>query len=139
YRVAKRLLSRDDGERRYTDLMHLVELLHAEALRSRSGPLALLEWHRRMREGERERSGLAAADVQIRLESDAQAVTLTTIHKSKGLEYPIVICPFSWDGGLLRGQDKEHPRFHDPEHAQRLTIDLGSLSGAPTAAHIERA
>ncbi|HET6338273.1 MAG TPA: exodeoxyribonuclease V subunit beta [Polyangiales bacterium] len=139
YRVAKRLLSRDDGERRYTDLMHLVELLHAEALRSRSGPLALLEWHRRMREGDRERSGLAAADVQIRLESDAEAVTLTTIHKSKGLEYPIVFCPFSWDGSLLRGQDKEHPRFHDPQQAHRLTLDLGSQDGAPAAEHLERA
>lgn len=139
YRVAKRLLSRDDGERRYTDLMHLVELLHAEALRSRSGPLALLEWHRRMREGDRERSGLAAADVQIRLESDAEAVTLTTIHKSKGLEYPIVFCPFSWDGSLLRGQDKQHPRFHDPRHAHRLTLDLGSQGDAPAEAHLERA
>jgi len=139
YRVAKRLLSRDDGERRYTDLMHLVELLHAEALRSRSGPLALLEWHRRMREGDRERSGLAAADVQIRLESDAEAVTLTTIHKSKGLEYPIVFCPFSWDGSLLRGQDKEHPRFHDPEREHRLTLDLGSGDGEPAKAHLERA
>jgi exodeoxyribonuclease V beta subunit len=139
YRVAKRLLSRDDGERRYTDLMHLVELLHAEAVRSRSGPLALLEWHRRMREGDRERSGLAAADVQIRLESDAEAVTLTTIHKSKGLEYPIVFCPFSWDGSLLRGQDKQHPRFHDPEHANRLTLDLGSLDENTAKRHTERA
>jgi exodeoxyribonuclease V beta subunit len=138
-RVAKRLLSRDDGERRYTDLMHLVELLHAEALRSRSGPLSLLEWHRRMREGDRERSGLAASDVQIRLESDAEAVTLTTIHKSKGLEYPLVFCPFSWDGSLLRGQDEAHPRFHDPAFDHRLTLDLGGDDAKPAPEHLERA
>ncbi len=137
--VAKRLLVRDDGERRYTDLMHLIELLHGEALRNRTGPLALLEWHRRMMQGERERSGLAAADVQIRLESDAHAVTLTTIHKSKGLEYPLVYCPFSWDGGLLRGLDKEHPRFHDDDHDRRLTLELGSDGAGPADRHLERA
>ena len=39
---------------------------------------------------------------QVRLESDADAVTVVTIHKSKGLEYPIVYCPFLWeDAGLF--------------------------------------
>ncbi|HKP64080.1 MAG TPA: exodeoxyribonuclease V subunit beta [Polyangiales bacterium] len=138
--VAERLLTRDDGERRYTDLMHLVELLHAEASRSKAGPLALLEWLRRMIQGETERMTLAAADMQIRLESDAQAVTLTTIHKSKGLEYALVYCPFSWDGANLRGLDKEHPRFHAGEHGERLTLDLGAGEDAkPDAAHKARA
>ncbi|HKU37545.1 MAG TPA: UvrD-helicase domain-containing protein, partial [Polyangiales bacterium] len=121
--VSERLLKRDDGERRYTDLMHLIELLHAEAASSRSGPLALLEWLRRMIQGESERMTLAATDMQIRLESDARAVTLTTIHKSKGLEYALVFCPFLWDGATLRGLDKEHPRFHT-EHG--LALDLGA-------------
>jgi exodeoxyribonuclease V beta subunit len=138
--VAERLLTRDDGERRYTDLMHLSELLHAEAAGSKAGPLALLEWLRRMIQGESERMTLAAADMQIRLESDAQAVTLTTIHKSKGLEYALVYCPFLWDGASLRGLDKEHPRFHAGEHGECLTLDLGAGEDAkPDAAHKARA
>jgi exodeoxyribonuclease V beta subunit len=138
--VAERLLTRDDGERRYTDLMHLAELLHAEASSSKSGPLALLEWLRRMIQGESERMTLAASDMQIRLESDAQALTLTTIHKSKGLEYALVYCPFSWDGANLRGLDKEHPRFHDGPHGERLTLDLGAGDEAkPDPAHKTRA
>jgi exodeoxyribonuclease V beta subunit len=137
--VPQRLLVRADGERRYTDLMHLVELLHEEAVRSRKGPLALLEWFQRMCQGEAERTTLVAADVQIRLESDTRAVTLTTIHKSKGLEYPIVYCPFLWDGSLLRGNDKDHPRFHDQAHAGRLTLDLGCEAAGPAEAHTRQA
>ena len=43
---------------------------------------------------------------QLRLESDENAVNLVTIHKSKGLEYPIVFCPFSWEG-LRSKKDRE--------------------------------
>ena len=35
---------------------------------------------------------------QLRLESDRNLVQIVTIHKSKGLEYPVVFCPFLWDG-----------------------------------------
>jgi exodeoxyribonuclease V beta subunit len=34
----------------------------------------------------------------LRLESDSERVQIVTIHKSKGLEYPVVFCPFLWDG-----------------------------------------
>jgi exodeoxyribonuclease V beta subunit len=122
--VAPRLLALLDGERRYTDLMHLAELLHAEALHSRKGPRALLDWYRRMRAGEAQRVGMALQDVQIRLESDARAVTLTTIHKSKGLQFPIVYCPFVWDGTLLRKAEQNSPQFHDRAHDDRLTLVL---------------
>jgi len=122
--VAARLLALLDGERRYTDLMHLAELLHTEAQQTRKGPRALLDWYRRMRAGDAQRVGMALEDVQIRLESDARAVTLTTIHKSKGLQFPIVYCPFLWDGTLLHKAEKESPRFHDRDHADRPTLVL---------------
>ena len=89
------------------------------------GPAGLLHWLQAQRSAT---YGTAADAAQIRLESDERAVRITTVHRSKGLEYPIVFCPFSWDGSLLRGQDKEHPRFHDPEREHRLTLDLGMPS-----------
>jgi exodeoxyribonuclease V beta subunit len=131
------LLALPDGERRYTDLMHLAELLHAEALHKRRGPRALLDWYRRMRAGEAQRVGMARDDVQIRLESDAHAVTLTTIHKSKGLQFPIVYCPFAWDGTLLQQHEQNSPQFHDREQADRLTLVLpsgGAIDPAQRAA-----
>ncbi|MCG6537736.1 MAG: hypothetical protein L7F78_24225, partial [Syntrophales bacterium LBB04] len=59
------------------------------------------------------------------LESDENAVNLVTIHKSKGLEYPIVFCPFSWEG--LQSKKERGPFvFHDPQQRMQLTLDLGT-------------
>ncbi len=123
--VAARLLSLPDGERRLTDLLHLSELLHAQAMSARLGPLSLIDWYQRMRGDTVARVGTAES-AQIRLESDARAVTLTTIHKSKGLEYPWVYCPFMWDGALLRGLDDKLLRFHDRDNADRMTLELSA-------------
>jgi exodeoxyribonuclease V beta subunit len=97
--VAPRLLRRDDGERRLTNLMHLAERLH-EAAVEHPAPEAQLRWLQRQR---REGGGGDAA--QLRLESDRDLVSIVTIHKSKGLEYPLVYCPFLWDGDLGRADD----------------------------------
>jgi len=123
--VHQRLLAQPDGERCLTNVLHLGELLQSTVAETRCGPLRLLEWLSRLRRDERSRGELAGESAQIRLESDAHAVKLVTIHKSKGLEYPIVFCPFLWDGSLLIGDDGEQLRFHDPENGDRLTLDLG--------------
>jgi len=114
-----RLLSFPGGERRLTNLLHLSELLQ-EASASRGSDInGLLSWLRDARNSP-ESEG---AELQLRLESDAHAATIATIHKCKGLEYPIVFCPFSWEGvGPHRGP----AMFHDDEHDRRLVCDLGS-------------
>ncbi len=92
--VRKRLLTLPDGERRLTNLLHLGEVLHREGRAKPGNELRLLE-----RDAERN-----VEEHQIRLESDEDAVQITTVHLSKGLEYAIVFCPFSWStGGGLRG------------------------------------
>jgi exodeoxyribonuclease V beta subunit len=128
--VRARLLALRDGERRLTDLLHLIELLQTEAMRSGEGAFALLAWFRRVRAGEVEDFALAAEAAQLRLESDALAVTLTTIHKSKGLQYPIVYLPYLWDGKTLFASEKKRPRYHDPEDDNRLTQALESSTRA---------
>ncbi|MEM9189783.1 MAG: exodeoxyribonuclease V subunit beta [Myxococcota bacterium] len=135
--VYRRLLSLPDGERRITNLLHLGELLHEASVRDHLGPNALLRWLRQMRNDEAARAGLASEATQIRLESDAHAVQLTTVHKSKGLQYPIVFCPFLFDGSLLRGRDAQEVRYHDPEDDYRLKLDLGKNPIAVDRAELE--
>ena len=88
--VAARLLARPDGERRLTNLLHLVECLH-EAGERLPAPDTLLRWFQSQRV-----SPDADDATQLRLESDQNLVQIVTIHKSKGLEYPVVFCPFLW-------------------------------------------
>ena len=120
-RLQERLLQLRDGQRRMTNLLHLMELLHTAATELHLGPTGLLHWL-----GE-QRSVLqyAAETTQIRLESDERAVKLTTIHKAKGLEYPIVYCPYLWHGWLLTREDEKALLFHDPDDDDTLKLDVG--------------
>ena len=57
-----------------------------------------------------------------RLESDAQAVQVITVHRSKGLEFPVVLVPYAWDGWAF---PIDVPVFHDPDSTNERTIDVG--------------
>ena len=124
--VSQRLLGFLDGERRLTNVLHLMELLHTASTEERRGPHALGHWLQQMRTDVEAREALAGEAAQIRLESDGAAVKLSTVHQSKGLQYPIVYCPYLWDGALLNEADKKAPRFHDPADGKCLTLDIGS-------------
>ena len=117
--ILPRLMARPDGERRCTNLRHLAEVLNTADAVDRPGMDGLVKWLARQRSGETGRPD----EHQLRLESDAEAVKLVTIHRSKGLEYPIVFCPYLWN---LPKVDKNSPLFHDPEKGHQLTLDLGS-------------
>ncbi len=105
----QRLLAAPDGARRLTNLLHLGECLH-QAAAEHPSPEALLRGLQAQREG-----GASGDDAtQLRLESDRNLVQIVTIHKSKGLEYPVVFCPFLWDGRLrLAGDGLEGAARHD--------------------------
>lgn len=93
YDVPARLLREVDGERQLTDLLHMTELLqqHAAVSEGMSGILRYLAEHIEMA---REGNSTDAKEQQVRLESDSQLVQVITIHKSKGLQYPLVYLPF---------------------------------------------
>jgi exodeoxyribonuclease V beta subunit len=117
--VLPRLMSLPGGERRTTNVIHLGEVLHRAAADRKLGMAGLVAWLSRQREPTTPR----LEEHQLRLESDERAVKLVTVHKSKGLEYPVVFCPFAWDGSRVR--DRGEPLlFHGDDLG--LTLDLGS-------------
>lgn len=122
--VSARLLGRPDGERRVTNLLHLGELLQAAGVEARLGPQALLYWFARRRHEAEGSTPVLAEDAQLRLESDADAVQLVTVHRSKGLQYAVTICPFLWEGTVPRNDPLV--RFHDPESGALVLDAEGS-------------
>ncbi|MFA6008664.1 MAG: exodeoxyribonuclease V subunit beta [Desulfobacteraceae bacterium] len=116
--VKSRLMAIGDGHRRNTNLAHLAQLLHQKDMETKNGPSGLLIWFR-----EQMASPEEVEEHQLRLEQDAEAVTIVTIHKSKGMEYPIVFLPFAWNH--VSRKDTDVCVFHDPDD-RKLTCDLGS-------------
>ncbi len=110
------LLSQRDGERRLTNLLHCVELAHNQALESGYGIERLIVWlEKRICTPQEDETAL------LRLESDDDAVKISTIHASKGLQYPVVFLPFAWDA---TSKPPDKVIFHDENRT--LTLDLGS-------------
>lgn len=119
--VYDRLLGLADGERRLTNLRHLLELLQAAAREGGFGLERQWQWFRRRRAGE----DRDTETEQLRLESDERLVQIVTVHRAKGLQYPIVFCPFLWDG--TPGADRGEPFiWHDPARDLAPVLDLGS-------------
>jgi exodeoxyribonuclease V beta subunit len=117
--VLPRLMTLESGERRCTNVLHLSEVLHQSATKNSFNMSALLKWL----SSQRDENTPRIEEHQLRLESDENAVKIVTIHKSKGLEYPIVFCPFLWRDSNPRNVPFV---FHDESDAMRLTLELGS-------------
>jgi len=125
--IYARLTRHEDWERRLTNLYHLAELLQ-QASREVQGMQGLLRWLQESIS----RADDQSDEQQIRLDSDDDLVKVVTIHKSKGLEYPVVFLPFAWSRRLA-----SLALFHDPEAGGRLTLDLRRDSAHLAAADRE--
>lgn len=86
YELPSRLMKLAEGERILTNLHHLGEWLQTAASELDGEQALIRHLFRHLgREDEQQ---------QLRLESDAERVRILTIHKSKGLEFPLVVLPF---------------------------------------------
>jgi exodeoxyribonuclease V beta subunit len=130
--TAEHLLSLSGGERRFTNFLHLGEILHRASVEEHLGPAALvrflsLQMERRNRPD----------DSEIRLESDDAAVRLLTVHKAKGLEFDVVYCPFTWSSRQVKN-DTVPRLFHDEAHRALLDVDFDKKRREPRVQAVQR-
>jgi len=106
------------AERQHTNLHHLIELVQQAAIDDHLGILKTLDWlaDAITKQGHSE-------EQQLRLESDAEAVKIVTMHRAKGLEYPVVFCPYLWQRNSQLDTEQQLVKYHDNE---TIAIDLGS-------------
>ncbi|MFG1795181.1 UvrD-helicase domain-containing protein [Nocardia sp. NPDC049149] len=122
--LAHRLLAIENGERQLTDLRHIAQLLDQVALTESLGLTALTRW---LGDRVRDPASGTVADRSRRLDRDAAAVQIATVHASKGLEFPIVYLPFAWDNAK-----NPYPAtllFHDDTGARVLDVGGQDASG----------
>ncbi|KQQ36151.1 exodeoxyribonuclease V beta chain [Duganella sp. Leaf126] len=116
------LLLQAGGERRLTNLLHLAELLQS-ASRQLDGEQALIRWLAEQIEAGA--NGEGAGDERVlRLESDAELVKVVTVHKSKGLEYPLVYLPFAVTARKVDRRNRSFFEFSDADGVRRIDMAL---------------
>ncbi|MFM2345253.1 MAG: exodeoxyribonuclease subunit beta [Pseudomonadota bacterium] len=108
-----------DGERRLTNLLHLGELLQSASSRL-DGEQAQIRWL-----AEQIAADHGSSDERVvRLESDAELVQVVTVHKSKGLEYPVVVMPFAASARPVKKGESVFVERIDEAGLRRLDFEL---------------
>jgi exodeoxyribonuclease V beta subunit len=111
------------AERKISNIHHLLELIQTAETDEAMGPAKTLQWLLAMKEEPR-----GMEDTELRLESDEEAVRIVTMHSAKGLEYPVVFCPFLWYRSNYIKTAKDCVTCHDDAEGigRELVMDLGS-------------
>ncbi len=128
--LIERVLGTVGGERHLTDLRHVSQLLHDAGSASSVGLVALTDWLQAQMSDD---TPPGASARTRRLDSDATAVQLATIHGSKGLQWPVVYLPFVADRFVPTPQrytaQMRIPLFHSPAPERTRRIDVGGPTG----------
>ena len=107
--LAKRVLSRSGGERDLTDLEHVVEVLQTVTGGRPTSPAAILALLDELGgTGSADDEAISSDLFERRIDRDDDTVKVITIHKAKGLEFAVVLCPTLWTQAGSR---------HGPAHA----------------------
>ncbi len=118
------------GERTLTNLMHLAEEINEYARSENRGLDDVIKWMAR----KFEEAGSNDSE-ELRLESDRELVKIITMHSSKGLQFPVVFCPFLWVGLDAAKVDPPHVYHHEN---QRWVDFAGADPQAPERVLKER-
>ena len=104
----RRLLAYVGGERHLTDLEHVAELMQvATGSDGASGGVSAAALLAVLEEAGQADVGVANDRLARRIDRDDEAVQILTVHKAKGLEFPVVLCPFLW-GAAAGGSSMPH-------------------------------
>lgn len=114
-----RLLERVDGERHVTDVDHVAELLQTATTGGAVSAVTALEVLDSLQAADAEQ--VTAAMLARRIDRDDDAVQVITIHKAKGLEFPIVLCPYLWTNSMPR-QGLPHAGIADQRVIDTLSL-----------------
>lgn len=137
--LRERLLRRIGGERDLTDVEHIAELLQIAA---GGGPLTPVQLGQLLTSEVGADDDVAAGEVVARrIDRDDDAVQVMTVHKSKGLEFGVVLCPFLWKSSKdvgVRHAAQARVRTYDPTWLS-MTGSLGFITPFRTAAAEEHA
>ncbi len=125
-----RLASEPGGQRVLTNLSHLVELISDAEQQGRLTPAGLIAWLETRRAGGTGASPAESEDAHPRLESDANAVRILTVHRAKGLQFDQVFVSGIWMTGDAGRADADTPLkamiFSSPDGTIRREVDLGT-------------
>lgn len=115
------LLQSENGERIMTNLFQLIELVHQAQSRKNLSMAELISWLKRGIDG----MATDGDEYMLRVESDEDAVKIVTIHKSKGLEYNIVLAPFL---DFAESRNIELVSYRDPETGDYVAAEKSKLT-----------
>jgi len=101
------------GGRLLADLQQVAQLVQEHLHGEQLGAAAAADWLRRLRLAEER---VVPEEHQAHSDRADGAVAVVTIHRSKGLEFPVVICPYLWESGSGggRGPGRIGRRWHPP-------------------------
>lgn len=122
HNVESRLLELKDGERAYTNYCHISEIIQGVHTK-KVGIQSQLHWFNNVL------TKLGSDDdideTKKRLESEQDQVKILTIHKSKGLEFPIVLAPFLWNINREQNIKDQSVRYYvDAEPYSHVVLDF---------------
>ncbi|PIE74872.1 MAG: exodeoxyribonuclease V subunit beta [Deltaproteobacteria bacterium] len=125
--ILEKQLKLNSGERKVTNLIHLSEILHEEETRAGRSKDSLLKWFA----DNVYNKNLSSKEYELRLESDRNKVKILTVHKSKGLEFPIVFCGFIQREPMIYNSGASEILYHrKPDY--ELVLDLKSVKDEKT-------
>jgi exodeoxyribonuclease V beta subunit len=117
--VLLNLAGRRFAERKIVNIHHLLELVQEKDQTLGLGGASTLQWLNQMALG----VATAEDESELLLESDAEAVRIVTMHGAKGLEYPVVFCPYLWYRHDRSAREVHQLRCREGD---RAVVDLGS-------------
>lgn len=119
--ITVRILAREEGTSVFSNIMHIAEILNKVSFEDRYSPDELILWFEDAVANE-----LSGEEFNKRIDLDGDAVNIITMHASKGLEYPIVFCPYLSDIGKL---SEDFFVYHDPEACNKPVMFIGDDDG----------